>query len=288
MIQREGTAGGGRVDRDPHRWRGQGRNEMESVIAKNDAARISVPAARLAIAAATATVLLLASLRVLSPEFDPSWRMVSEYANGRYGWVLALMFVAWGVSSWALAFALRAEARTRPVRIGLVLLTLAGVGEAMAAPFGINDDALHSLAGALGILGLPIAAVLISVPLGRTAPWSAAKRTLLGAANLTWVSVALLAATFVLLIATFSRVAGGLPAHAPPALPPGVIGLVGWANRLLVVVYCVWVIAVARQAIKVRDRRSGLPRPVQGYRVTPTAQSNGCAARADGIERGGT
>ncbi len=152
---------------------------MNSVIAKYDAPSISLPAARLTIAAAATTILLLASLRVLSPEFDPSWRMVSEYANGHYGWVLALMFAAWAVSSWALAFALRAEARTMPVKIGLALLTLAGVGEAMAAPFDINDDALHSLAGALGMLGLPIAALLISVNLGRTAPWSAAKRTLL-------------------------------------------------------------------------------------------------------------
>jgi len=225
---------------------------MNRVISTSDAARISLPAARLAIAAAAATLLLLASLRVLSPEFDPSWRMVSEYAYGHYGWVLSLLFVAWGVSSWALAVALRSEARTRPVKLGLVLLTLAGVGEAMAAVFDINHDTLHSLAGALGMLGLPIAALLISVNLGRTDPWSGAKRTLLWTANLTWVSVALLAATFVLLIATFSRVAGGLPAHAPTVLPPGVIGLVGWANRLLVVVYCGWVIAVAWQAIKLR------------------------------------
>ncbi len=225
---------------------------MNSVILKHDAARIAQPAARLAIAAAVATVLLLASLRVLSPEFDPAWRMVSEYANGHYGWVLSLMFVAWGVSSWALAFVLWAEARTRPVTIGLVLLTLAGVGEAMAAVFDINHDTLHSLAGALGMLGLPIAALLISVNLGRTDLWSAAKRTLLWTAHLTWVSVALLAATFVLLIATFSRVVGGLPAHAPKALPPGVIGLVGWADRLLVVLYCVWVMAVAWQALTLR------------------------------------
>ncbi len=223
---------------------------MNRVIAKNDATRIALPAAGLAIAAAVATVLLLASLRVLSPEFDPSWRMVSEYANGHYGWVLALMFVTWGVSSWALAVALRTEARTRPITIGLVLLTLAGVGEALAAVFDINHDMLHGLAGALGILGLPVAALLISVHLARTDLWSAARRTLLWTAHLTWVSVALLAATFVLLIATFSQVAGGPPAHAPAVLPSGVIGLVGWANRLLVVVYCVWVSAVAWQAIK--------------------------------------
>jgi len=57
----------------------------------------------------------------------------------------------------------------------------------------------------------------------------------------------------VLIIATFSQVTGGrLPTHAPKVLPPGVIGLVGWANRRLVVLYCVWVIAVAWQAIKLR------------------------------------
>jgi hypothetical protein len=205
-----------------------------------------------AIGAALTAVLLLASLHLLSPQFDPSWRMVSEYANGHYGWVLSLMFAAWGLSSWALVFALRSQARTTPVKIGLVFLTLAGVGEAMAAVFDINHDTLHNLAGALGILGLPIAAMVISVNLGHRQPWSASKRTLLWTANLTWVSVTLLAATFVLLIATFGHVGGGLPAQAPKTLPPGVIGLVGWADRLLVVVYCVWVITVALLAIKLR------------------------------------
>jgi hypothetical protein len=216
--------------------------------------RVSLPAAGLAIAAAAAALLLLASLQLLSPEFDPSWRMVSEYANGHYGWVLSLMFAAWALSSWALAFAIRSEARTTPVRIGLVFLTLAGVGEAMAAVFDINHDTLHNLGGVLGIVGLPIAALLISVNLGRRQPWSASKRALLWTSNLTWVSVAVLAATFVLLIATFSQVGGGLPAQAPKTLPPGVVGLVGWANRLLVVVYCVWVITVAWQAIKLRGQ----------------------------------
>jgi hypothetical protein len=86
--------------------------------------------------------------------------MVSEYANGRYGWVLSLMFAAWGASSLGLAFAIRWEATTTRLKIGLGALVLAGIGEAMAAVFGINHDALHNLAGALGMLGLPIAAML--------------------------------------------------------------------------------------------------------------------------------
>ena len=58
------------------------RNAMEDVVVNSDTSKISVPVARLSIAAAVVVLLLLASLHVLSPEFDPSWRMVSEYANG--------------------------------------------------------------------------------------------------------------------------------------------------------------------------------------------------------------
>src|SRR4030095_3870288 len=111
---------------------------------------ISLPTARLAIATSVAVLLLLAILHILSPEFDPSWRMVSEYANGQYGWVLSLMFVAWAVSSWILAFMLWSQINTTAGKVGLVFLILAGVGEAMASVFDINHS-LHGLAGLIGI-----------------------------------------------------------------------------------------------------------------------------------------
>ena len=102
-------------------------------------------AARLSLAAAIATLLTLAVLHLLSPEFDPSWRMVSEYANGGYGWVLSLMFASWAVSSWALAFAIWPQVGTRAGKIGLFFLIAAGIGEAMASVFDINHS-LHDLA----------------------------------------------------------------------------------------------------------------------------------------------
>src|SRR5579871_4738432 len=85
----------------------------------------STAAARVSIAAAVACLLLLASLHILSPEFDPSFRVISEYANGKYGWVLSLMFIAWAVSSWALALAIWRQAPTRAGRIGLWFLIVA-------------------------------------------------------------------------------------------------------------------------------------------------------------------
>ncbi len=218
---------------------------------------ISLTAVRLAIAASAAALLLLASLHVLSPEFDPSWRMVSEYANGQYGWVLSLMFASWAVSSWALAFAILSQVRTRAGKIGLVFLIAAGIGEAMASVFDINHP-LHGLAGMIGIGSLPVAAMLISISLGRTQVWAVAKKALLWTANLTWISVVLLAATFAILIVTYTQAGGDMTAEATTitTLPTGVIALVGWANRLLVVVYCMWVITVAWRAANAPWSRS--------------------------------
>jgi Protein of unknown function (DUF998) len=214
---------------------------------------VSKPAALSAIAGAGAALIFLASLHVLSPEFSPSWRMVSEYANGSYGWVLSLMFAVWGFSTLALAFAVRSQLKTRSGKAGLAFLTVAGIGEAMAAAFDINHDVLHSVAGALGIIGLPIGAMLVSINLSRTQPWSIRRKPLLWTANLTWVSLVLLAATFPLMVATFVHATGGIPSVVPKALPPGVIAWVGWANRLLVVMYCAWVATVAWQAIRLQD-----------------------------------
>ena len=218
---------------------------------------IALTGARLAIAASAAALLLLAGLHILSPEFAPSWRMVSEYANGHYGWVLSLMFAAWAVSSWALAFATWSQLRTRAGKIGLVLLVAAGVGEAMASIFDINHMPLHDIAGYIGILSLAVAAMLISIGLSRTQSWSVAKKTLLWTANLTWISVVVLVATFIVMIITYSRSGVTMDPQAKViALPPGVPAFVGWANRLLVVVYCVWVATVAWQAIRLRRGES--------------------------------
>jgi len=170
--------------------------------------------------------------------------MVSEYALGNYGWVLSLMFIAWAVSSWALAFTIWSQVRTRAGKIGLIFLIAAGVGEAMASAFDINH-ALHSVAAMIGILSLPVAAMLISASLSRTEAWSAARKALLWTANLTWVSVVLMAGTFILLIVRYTQ-AGGEMTPEVAALPAGVIAVVGWTNRFLIVAYCAWVMMVAR------------------------------------------
>jgi len=164
------------------------------------------------------------------------------------------MFLFWAVSSWALAFMLWSQVRTTAGKIGLGFLIAAGVGEAMASVFDINHS-LHGLSALIGIGSLPIAAMLISVNLSHTQPWSGVRKALLWTANLTWISVLVMAATFIILIVTFTQAGGEMTSQATE-LPAGVIALVGWANRLLIVVYAVWAMTVAWQAIKLRGQKS--------------------------------
>jgi len=202
-----------------------------------------------------ATILLLASLHVLSPEFAPSWRMVSEYAFGHYGWVLSLMFLSWAISSWALAVAIWSQVTTKAGKVGLWFLVVAGIGEAMASVFDVTHTAGHSIAGLLGVGGFPVAALLLSAGLGRSQAWRGARRRLLWIANLSWISVILLVATLVLMTIQLAQASGGhLPQHAPKSLPPGVLGLDGWANRLIVLSNCLWVFVTAWQAIKLHRK----------------------------------
>jgi len=225
---------------------------MKDEILSNDRPKIEVAGAIVAIVMALVTLLLLASLHFLSPEFDPSFRMVSEYAFGHYAWVLSLMFVAWALSSWALALAVWSQVKTTAGKVGLVLLVAAGIGEAMASIFDIRH-ALHSVAAMIGIPSLAMAAMLMSVSLARNPGWAPVKKALLWAANSTWLSLVLMAGAFALFFATYKQAGGDMSAGTPiTAIPAGVIAWMGWANRLLIIAYCVWVMTVAWLAPKRR------------------------------------
>lgn len=229
---------------------------MKDGVLTRDRSEIEVIGALLAIVTAAATLLLLAGLHILSPEFNPSWRMVSEYALGHYNWVLSLMFLAWGVSSWALALAIWSQVNTVAGKVGWWFLVIAGFGEAMASVFDITHDPGHSIAGVLGVGGFPIAAVLLSFSLGRLPVWRGAKNPLIWIANLSWISVVLLGATLVLMTVQFAQLYGGhLPQQAPTHLPAGVLGGDGWADRLIVLSNCLWVLVAARPVMRLAGRK---------------------------------
>lgn len=218
---------------------------------------VRVKAAWLAIFLTVAAILLLGALHVLSPEFSPSWRVISEYALGRYAWVLSLMFFCFGTSSWALAAAIWPEVDTSGGKVGLWLLLVAGLGGAMASYFDITHELGHAIAGLLGVLGFPIAAMLLSVALARKPDWHRSRTGLLLLANMSWISVVLLATTLAIMTMQMMHITGGhLPQHAPKSLPPGVLALDGWADRLIVLSNGAWVLLAGWHAIAVHRQRS--------------------------------
>jgi len=229
-----------------------------SLVSTRNPTQVAELAAWLAILATGATILLLVSLHALSPEFSPSWRMISEYAFGHYyPWVLSLMFLSWGIGSWELVVAIWSQVQTNSGKVGLWFLIIAGTGEAMASVFDIRHPIGHGIAGLLGVIGFPIAALLLSVALGRNQTWSSARRPLLWIANLSWISIVLLAATLAIMTMQMARINGGhLPQHAPKSLPPGVLALDGWADRLIVLSNCAWVLVAAYHAMQVRRKHS--------------------------------
>src|SRR5918999_428848 len=90
-----------------------------------------VSAAYVALGATAVSGAALLVLHGVSPEFAPSWRMVSEYANGRFAWLLTVVFAGWAISSFALARALWPLSGSTLGMIGLLFLLLAGVGQTM-------------------------------------------------------------------------------------------------------------------------------------------------------------
>lgn len=205
----------------------------------------------LAIGTSVAALLLLTALHILSPEFDPAWRMISEYANGKYGWMLSVFFFLWAVSTWTLAYTIWSQVLTKAGQIGLYFLVVAGVGEFMGGLFDINHP-LHDLSGMIAIPSLALAAMLISTSLVKNDSWISTKKPLLWFANLTWVSILLMIISFAVMIATFVQAGGDMTStEVPTTLPAGVIAWVGWANRFLVLVFNAWVILTSSIAARI-------------------------------------
>jgi hypothetical protein len=213
---------------------------MQKVISTSANPAAPFTAARLSVAAAAAALVFLATLHFLSPEFDPSWRMVSEYALGEYSWVLALMFLTWALSCASLFFAIKPYIQTVAGKIGLIFLIAAAVGMSMAAVFDVSHN-LHGLAAMIGMPSLPIAAMLTSLSLVHNPAWSPARRSLLWTANLTWISLVLMFATVFI---GLSQSGGEFGPHI----------LAGWPNRFLIVAYCAWLITAAWRADRVRGQ----------------------------------
>ena len=175
---------------------------------------------------AALSLLCLLLLHFASPEFEPSWRMASEYALGNYQWLLTLFFLFWGVSSVCLAILLWRFVSNKAGKAGVILVFISGIGEILASIFDVTHS-LHGLAALLGVPTLPIAALLVSYHLKSKEWWSPYKKSLLRSAHFTWISVVVMIIAMVVMMMGFQQ--AGIEfkegSEPPKSVPGNVIAL---------------------------------------------------------------
>lgn len=210
---------------------------------------------RIAAGLSAAFLGLLLLLHILEPEFDPSWRMISEYELGRYGWLMSLAFISWSGSVLTLIVALRPSLQTAAGKVGFwwfLAIAIAQLGGGVFITDAITDTIktttgnLHTLCGVIVILTFPIAATLVAGSLARNREWKDAHRGMRWLTLLVWLS----------LIAYFGSIIVSNLAN-PSAGRVGPHVLQGWPNRAMVTVYSIWLIYAA-----VRAARNGRKLPM--------------------------
>lgn len=193
-------------------------------------------------AASALALAALAAVHLLRRDVDPARSMISVYALGAHGWVMALCFAALGMASGLLFVTLVPSTAGVLNWMGLACLAVAAVGLVMAGRFPMDPAGtpraqasfagkMHGLAFAIGVPGMLVAVLLLSVVLRRDPVYAAVP--LVGFASLTWVSV----------IAMFAVMAMVGPAHPPD--PGGPLRFIGLPNRMLMIGYALWLIAAA-------------------------------------------
>jgi hypothetical protein len=201
----------------------------------------SVFAARVTIVAAAVSLLALIALHILKPDLHPSRTMISRYALGPYGWMMALCFAAFGVASGSLAVAMVPHVRSLGGRIGIALLLAAAVGLVMAARFPMDpvstpraqmshSGKMHGVAFLIGVPSMVLSIAVVSLAL---ATQLSHPRLLMTIAAVVWISL-------IVMIIIMLRVGPGTPPD-----PNGPERFVGLPNRSLMVAYAVWLMVAA-------------------------------------------
>ena len=202
----------------------------------------SLLTARAGIGASALAVTALATLHILKPDVHPSRNMISLYALGRHGWVMALCFTAFAAATACLFAALVARVSSLLGDIGLAFLLLAAVGLAMAARFPMDpvstpraqmsfSGKMHGVSFLIGVPCQILSVLLLSVALGTHTSY--ASPLLFGLTAVIWVSLGMMIAIMVMVG----------PGKAPD--PNGPERFLGLPNRLFMISYGMWLIVVA-------------------------------------------
>lgn len=182
--------------------------------------------------------ILLILLHFLKPENDPSWRMISEYQIGHYGWLMQLAFFCWSLGVFCLAIVLWPHISViADIPLFVIALSILGAGIFVTGPITTPNklqsraSKLHTLFGAITIIGTPFEVTAID-----RNPNSAPIFFLL--TLLVWLGFL----TFVSAMVYFGS----------KKIPLGPQAKIGWPNRFMVFTYLVWLIVVSTAFLHIK------------------------------------
>lgn len=183
-----------------------------------------------AVACFVYAVMALLTLHVLRPDYAPATNFISNYAVGRYGWIMTTWFLAMSCGLLMLAAGLYANGlRSIVALLGIFLLVIAAIGLIVSAIFPTDapgapstpTGAIHDISFLVNVGSIFIAAVLLSVSFGVHPAWRSYRRT-------AWILTSLILTGFVVQFLTLHK---GMP--------------YGLANRYFVAVLFLWLFAVS-------------------------------------------
>lgn len=185
-------------------------------------------------------IALLAVLHVLRSDLDPSWRFISEYELGEYGWMMRMAFFSLALSTCSMAIALYSHVQGFAGYIGLLLLMLSGAGMALAGIFiPVIGGRLHDVGALLD--QVPFAALFITWGLSRNQQWSVVSKP-------SWCVALIPLLGFLVFMISMAIM---LPRNGGR---PGPSVLVGWQNRFMILTQCVWLLYMAWRTLALRPR----------------------------------
>ena len=182
--------------------------------------------ALLSIFGSGAFLILLMLLHFLKPETSPSWRLISEYAIGRYGLLMRLAFwgLALGVLSFVVARVESGAGQFSLIALSAIGLVLIGAGYFVSNPITVADEdktltgKIHDFCGGIVIVGFPLTICFV-------------KGNILPLTVLVWLG--------------FLYFIGSVIFYLSKTKTFGPKAKVGLSNRLMMLTYALWLIVHA-------------------------------------------
>jgi hypothetical protein len=174
-------------------------NKATTMMETQGRSRVTEFLALLAIVGIADFLLNIAALHFVRPDVNPVLEPISNYAVGPYGFLFTAAAIGGGLAALALALGLYLGIAP-PGRsyVGLFLLGLYGVSELLGGIFPIDvgaetttAGAIHNIVGNIAFFGLPIAAILLSLGMGKDERWRSFRLPALALAGVVVLTVVL-------------------------------------------------------------------------------------------------